>query len=80
MFAEPVVCFFKASEDSQNLCMAYSRVPTRARGDERLYVSHFLEASLETFEQVLACRKKGVCEKEYPLELVILGTIMGVLN
>jgi hypothetical protein len=60
--------------------MADSRVPIRARGDERLHVPHFLEASLETSEQTLACGEKGVCSKEYPPELVILDTIMGILD
>jgi len=71
---------YEASEDSQNLCMADSRVPTRARGEERLHVSHFFEASLETSEQVLARSEEGVCSKEYPPELVILGMIMGILD
>jgi hypothetical protein len=58
--------------------MADSRVSTRARGGESLHVSHFLEASLETSEEVLACSEKGVCSKEYSPELDILGTIMGI--
>jgi len=60
--------------------MANLRIPATARGDDRLHVSHFLEAYLETSEQVLACSEEGICSKEYLPEVVILGTIMGILD
>jgi hypothetical protein len=60
--------------------MANSRVPTRTGRDGTLHVSHFLEVSFETPEQVLACGEKRIRSKEYPLKFVIFRTIMCVLD
>ena len=72
VFAEPVECLFKPQK-IQRLC-ALGRLIHEYFS---LHVSHFLGATLETREYVLACREKGV-SSIYPPKLVILSTIVCV--